>query len=125
MLVNSDDDDTHDISQSRVIRIMKKILPLTDQIHGNRLFVRLQKPETGKLKLYLTPLMTALIFIEIVDVVFAVDSVPAVFSITLDPFIVYTSNIFAILGLRALYSALDALCLCLLAQKYLLQTFLA
>ena len=64
---------------------------------------------TGKLKTFITPLFLALIMVELADLVFAVDSIPAIFAITTDPFIVYTSNIFAILGLRALYFALSAL----------------
>jgi tellurite resistance protein TerC len=66
-------------------------------------------PATGRPARYITPLFLALIMIEIADVIFAVDSVPAIFAITTDPFIVYTSNIFAILGLRALYFALAAM----------------
>ena len=66
-------------------------------------------PATGKLKLFATPLFLALIVIEFADLVFALDSVPAIFAISTDPFIVYTSNIFAILGLRTLYFALAAL----------------
>ena len=66
-------------------------------------------PGTGKLVRFATPLFLALVLIEFVDLVFAVDSVPAIFAITTDPFIVYTSNIFAILGLRALYFALAAM----------------
>ena len=72
-------------------------------------FVKKPDPKTGKLVHFATPLFLALVMVEIVDVIFAVDSVPAVFAITTDPFIVYTSNIFAILGLRALYFALAAI----------------
>jgi tellurite resistance protein TerC len=70
-----------------------------------------QKPDplTGKTVRWATPLFLALCMVEVVDLVFAVDSVPAIFAITKDPFIVYTSNIFAILGLRALYFALAAM----------------
>ena len=78
-------------------------------MRGNALWVRLPDPATGRLQRYATPLLLALVFVECVDLVFAVDSVPAIFAITTDPFIVYTSNIFAILGLRALYFALAAL----------------
>ena len=66
-------------------------------------------PKTGKLERFATPLFLALVLVEFVDLIFAVDSVPAIFAITTDPFIVYTSNIFAILGLRALYFALAAM----------------
>ena len=71
--------------------------------------MRQKDPASGKMLLFATPLLLALVLIELADLVFAVDSVPAVFAITQDPFIVYTSNIFAILGLRALYFALAAL----------------
>jgi tellurite resistance protein TerC len=71
--------------------------------------VKKPHPVTGKTVRFVTPLFLALVLIEIADLIFAVDSVPAIFAITTDPFIVYTSNIFAILGLRALYFALAAM----------------
>lgn len=76
---------------------------------GGRFFVRIADGPTGRSMLWVTPLFVALVMIEIVDLVFAVDSVPAIFAITTDPFVIYTSNIFAILGLRALYFALAAI----------------
>jgi tellurite resistance protein TerC len=82
---------------------------VTDELHGNAFFVRLKDSATGKMVRFATPLFLALIMIEVADLIFAVDSVPAVFTITTDPFIVYTSNIFAILGLRALFFALSAI----------------
>ena len=82
---------------------------MTQQLHGNAFWVRQADPVTGMLVRTSTPLLLALVMIEFVDLVFAVDSVPAIFAITTDPFIVYTSNIFAILGLRALYFALAAM----------------
>jgi tellurite resistance protein TerC len=86
---------------------MENRMNVTDRLHGNAFFV--QQPNTqGRVVRYATPLFLALVLVEIADLVFAVDSVPAVFAITTDPFIVYTSNIFAILGLRALYFALAA-----------------
>ena len=103
------DDKEMDISQNPVLRLMKRRMNVTDDLHGNRFFVRKPDPATGKLTRYATPLFLALVLVEIADLVFAVDSVPAVFAITTDPFIVYTSNIFAILGLRALYFALAAI----------------
>ena len=103
------DDKDMDISQNPVLRLMKRRMNVTDDLHGNRFFVRKPDPATGKLTRYATPLFLALVLVEIADLVFAVDSVPAVFAITTDPFIVYTSNIFAILGLRALYFALAAI----------------
>ena len=98
-----------DISQNPVLTFMKRRMNVTEEIHGNNFFVKKPDPKTGKLVNFATPLFLALVMVEIVDVIFAVDSVPAVFAITSDPFIVYTSNIFAILGLRALYFALAAI----------------
>ena len=99
----------YDVESNPVLKVLRQRLPVTDRMHGERFLVREPDPKTGKLKTYLTPLMLALILIEFADLVFAVDSIPAIFAITTDPFIVYTSNIFAILGLRALYFALAAL----------------
>jgi tellurite resistance protein TerC len=97
-----------DLSKSPVLKLIRRLFRVTDEPHGERFVVKLPDPKTGRLVRYMTPLFLALILIEIADVVFAVDSVPAIFAITTDPFIVYTSNIFAILGLRALYFALAA-----------------
>jgi tellurite resistance protein TerC len=102
-------DKEHSVGDSPVLRLARKTLPVSDRLHGDRFVVRLPDPTTGRLKTYVTPLMLALLMVEFADVIFAVDSVPAIFAITTDPFIVYTSNIFAILGLRALYFALAAL----------------
>jgi tellurite resistance protein TerC len=97
-----------DISKNPVLKFMKRRMNVTEEIHGNDFFVK--KPDaTGRVVRHATPLFLALVLVEIADVIFAVDSVPAVFAITSDPFIVYTSNIFAILGLRALYFALAAI----------------
>ncbi|MBL8770463.1 MAG: TerC family protein [Phenylobacterium sp.] len=96
--------DPHD---SPVYRWLAKRIRLTEGFHGHRFFVKLPGPG-GRLVWFATPLFMALVMVELADVVFAVDSVPAIFSITTDPYIVYTSNIFAILGLRALYFALAA-----------------
>ena len=90
------------------MRFLRKHLRVTDRLHGQRFFVK-QPDASGRNVLWVTPLFLALILIECADLVFAVDSVPAIFAITQDPFIVYTSNIFAILGLRALYFALAAM----------------
>jgi tellurite resistance protein TerC len=97
-----------DLSQSRVLTFIKKHLRMTDQLVGERFFVR-QPDALGKLRLYATPLFLALLMVEFADLVFAVDSIPAIFAITTDPYIVLTSNVFAILGLRALYFALAAM----------------
>lgn len=101
-------DKEYDVSSNPALRFVRRRVRVTDKLYGQRFWVKLPDPRTGKLAWYMTPLMLALLMVEIVDVVFAVDSVPAIFAITTDPFIVYTSNIFAILGLRALYFALAA-----------------
>ncbi len=97
-----------DLSRNPVLKFVRRRFRVTDELHGERFLVKLPDPTTGRLVRYMTPLLLALILIEIADVIFAVDSVPAIFAITTDPYIVYTSNIFAILGLRALYFALAA-----------------
>jgi len=101
-------DDGPDIGNNPLLKYMRRHFRITDQIHGEHFLVKQPDPKTGKLVTWMTPLMVALILVEIVDIIFAVDSVPAVFAITQDPFIVYTSNIFAVLGLRSLYFALAA-----------------
>ncbi len=100
---------SHDLSGNKLVQFMRKHFRMTDQLHGEKFVVKQTDPKTGKLARYGTPLLMALVMIEIADIVFAVDSVPAVFTITTDPYLVYTSNIFAILGLRALYFALSAI----------------
>ena len=95
-----------DIENNPVLKWLRRHFRITSELHGHDFTVRLPDPKTGKLVTWLTPLLVALILVEIVDLIFAVDSVPAIFAITTDTFIVYTSNIFAILGLRSLYFAL-------------------
>ncbi|AYM81388.1 MULTISPECIES: TerC family protein [Agrobacterium tumefaciens complex] len=108
MLFSSDHDES-DIGNNRILKFLRSRLPVTEKLHGEKFFVKETDATTGKLKTFVTPLFLALIMVEIADLIFAVDSIPAIFAITTDPFIVYTSNIFAILGLRALYFALAAL----------------
>jgi tellurite resistance protein TerC len=98
-----------DIANNPLLKFLRKHMRVTEHIQGNAFFVHKNDPATGKVVRWATPLFLALCLIEFVDLVFAVDSVPAIFAITTDPFIVYTSNIFAILGLRALYFALAAM----------------
>ncbi len=126
MIIKSESDP----SKNPIVRLVKKFYPVTNVYHGQKFFVRVEKSEleekqpvggeqkdVGNAKadltkptvLAITPLFLALIMVEITDLVFAVDSIPAIFAITPDPFIVFTSNIFAILGLRALYFCLAAL----------------
>jgi tellurite resistance protein TerC len=92
-----------DFNDSKVLKLLGKIVPVTKEMHGEKFFTRQNN------KLYATPLFAILILIESSDILFAIDSIPAIFSISTDPFIVYTSNIFAILGLRSLYFVLSAL----------------
>jgi len=119
----------NDPSQNVVVKLIKKFYPVTDFFDGQKFFTRktlkptyslnvktgkevMDPPPPGSLgRRAMTPLFLALIMVEITDLVFAVDSIPAIFAITPDPFIVFTSNIFAILGLRALYFCLAALIL--------------
>ena len=97
-----DDNDQSDPSQNIIVRWFRKFYPVSNRMHDDRFFI----VENGRR--VATPLFVALLVIETTDVAFAVDSIPAVFSVSRDPFIVLTSNIFAILGLRALYFALAA-----------------
>jgi tellurite resistance protein TerC len=109
MLFSSGDEEA-DLSKNKLLLLLRRRLRVTDEIHGEKFFVVKPDPKRGgKLTRYATPLFLALVLVEFADVVFAVDSIPAIFAITTDPFIVYTSNIFAILGLRALFFALGAL----------------
>ena len=110
-----------DIENNKILKFLRRHFRITPQFHGNKFLVEQPHPKTGKMVLWLTPLAVALLMVEIVDVIFAVDSVPAIFAITQDPFIVYTSNVFAVLGLRALFFALSAA----MARFRYLQTALA
>lgn len=86
-----------------LVKLLRKIMPVTDDYHGQNFFIR----QGGKL--WATPLLVVLVTIEFTDIIFAADSIPAIFAITPDPFIVFTSNVFAILGLRALFFAVAGL----------------
>jgi len=114
----------HEITENGLIRFLRRKLRVTEKPHGHAFFVSLPEPGTGKLVRHATPLFLALVMIELADLIFAVDSVPAVFTITTDPYIVYTSNIFAILGLRALYFALAAILNRFAYLKYALSALL-
>ncbi|EJL77017.1 tellurite resistance protein TerC [Variovorax sp. YR750] len=102
-------DHVPDIASNPLLKLLKRHMRVTDGLRGNAFWVRETDAGSGRIERFATPLFLALVLIEFVDLVFAVDSVPAIFAITNDPFIVYTSNIFAILGLRALYFALAAM----------------
>ena len=120
-----DEEAQPDPSRNIFVRLFRRFFPVTDRMHGGKFFIREEKDKehdverdnanhnyklsTVNYQLKATPLFVALLVIETSDIAFAVDSIPAVFSVTQDPFIVLTSNIFAILGLRALYFALAAI----------------
>jgi tellurite resistance protein TerC len=93
----------HDLDPERnpAIRLVRRFMPVTTSYHGQKFFVR--ERVAGKMRLAATPLFVVLVLVETTDLIFAVDSIPAIFAITQDTFIVYSSNVFAILGLRALY----------------------
>lgn len=107
MLISVGEDEAPDISKNRLMKWLRNHLPFTEDLHGNKFSVKLPHAQNPNKKVrYYTPLFLCLCLVEVADVIFAFDSIPAIFAITIDPYIVYTSNIFAILGLRALYFAL-------------------
>jgi tellurite resistance protein TerC len=97
------DDDEFDPGKSVLVRLARRVYPVTDKLDGDRFFTRVDGARAA------TPLFVCLLLVDFADVVFAVDSIPAIFSVTQDPFIVFTSNAFAILGLRSLYFAIAGL----------------
>jgi tellurite resistance protein TerC len=104
----SANDEDNDLENNAVLKFVKKHFRVTSEIKSHDFTIKQPDPATGKIVTWLTPLAVALILVEFVDLIFAVDSVPAIFAVTQDTFIVYTSNIFAILGLRSLFFALAA-----------------
>jgi len=114
-----DDDEVRDFGTSFPARLVRRFMPVTDRIDRARFFVR----SDGRL--HATPLFVALVMVELTDVVFAVDSIPAILAVTRDPFIVFTSNAFAILGLRSLYFAVAGLMAMFRYLKYSLVLILA
>jgi tellurite resistance protein TerC len=112
-------DEEFDPATSVLVRIARRIYPLTDKLDGDRFFTHVDGARAA------TPLFVTLLLVDFADVVFAVDSIPAIFAITQDPFIVFTSNAFAILGLRALYFAIAGLMVMFRYIKYSLIVILA
>jgi tellurite resistance protein TerC len=92
--------------QNPVIRLVRRFIPLTTKFHGEKFFVKEAVEPGGAVRRVATPLFVVLALVETTDVVFAVDSIPAIFGVTRNPFLVYTSNVFAILGLRSMYFVL-------------------
>ncbi len=97
------DEGSQNFENNKILKLLGKIIPVTKELHGDRFFLRKNNI------LYATPLLAVLVLVEFSDIIFAIDSIPAIFSITTDPFIVFTSNLFAILGLRSLYFVLEKL----------------
>lgn len=91
------------LDRNPVVRLIRRLMPVTDDYRGQKFFCRIDG------RLWATPLFVVLLVVEFTDIIFAVDSIPAIFAITQDPFLVFTSNVFAILGLRALFFALAGL----------------
>ncbi len=96
------DETAYNPERDPVLRLARRLLPVTSDYRGDSFFVR-EPDSTGKLRIAATPLFIVLLIVDTTDIVFATDSIPAIFAVTRDPFIVYTSNICAVLGLRALY----------------------
>ena len=129
MLFMDDDDDLDNFEQKPLVVFLKKHFAFTSKIHGNKFFVHKseiqdEEKQHGKSAYIATPLFLALIVIEISDVIFAVDSIPAALSVTTDTFVVFTSNIFAVLGLRALFFAVENVIDRFEAMKYALSIVL-
>lgn len=114
-----DDEAERDVGSGLPARLIRRFVPVTDELDRARFFVR----RDGRL--YATPLFVALVMVELTDVVFAVDSIPAILAVTRDPFLVFTSNAFAILGLRSLYFAVAGLMALFRYLKYSLVLILA
>jgi tellurite resistance protein TerC len=112
------DDEEDDPSKGAIAKLVRRFMPVTDKLDGDRFFTRVDG------KLAATPLFLALVTVEVSDVIFAVDSIPAVLAISMDTFIVYTSNVFAILGLRSIYFALAHMMRLFRYLKYALSVIL-
>lgn len=129
MVFMNDSDDLDNFEQRPLVVFLKKNFAFTSKIHGNKFFVHKDKLSdeekiSHKAKYIATPLFLALIVIEISDVIFAVDSIPAALSVTTDTFVVFTSNIFAVLGLRALFFAVENILQRFELMKYALSVVL-
>lgn len=107
MLVMEDHDP--DIGSNFILKFLRRNFRITPDLHEQNFFIKKPARRSGKIVLWCTPLLVTLVMIECVDIIFALDSVPAIFAITQDPYIIFTSNIFAVLGLRALYFTLAAM----------------
>lgn len=107
MLLQGEDDEMEP-ERNPVLKLVRRVVPVTDHFEGDRFFTRAEWGPDRIMRTVATPLFVVLVLVETTDLLFAVDSIPAVFGVTRDPFVVYTSNVFAILGLRSLYFLLAA-----------------
>ena len=103
-LITEEEEEEEDMSENAIVKFCSNVLPVSEDYDGDNFFTTVRDDKTGEMIKTATPLLLCLCVIELSDVVFAVDSIPAVFGVTQDPFIVYSSNIFAILGLRSLFA---------------------
>ena len=103
-LITEEEEEEEDMSENAIVKFCSNLLPVSEDYDGDNFFTEVRNDETGEMIKMATPLLLCLCVIELSDVVFAVHSIPAVFGVTQDPFIVYSSNIFAILGLRSLFA---------------------
>jgi tellurite resistance protein TerC len=102
------DDEPPDIGNNLLLKMLRRILRVTPDLEGRRFFAAAPHRKTGRVVGYVTPLFVALVMVEFADIAFAVDSIPAVLAVTRDSYVIYTSNVLAVVGLRALYFALAA-----------------
>lgn len=110
MLLMKENEEDENFEDKKMVKFLRKHMNFTPELHDHKFWVKLpSKSDSSKMVYYATPLLLALIIVELTDVMFAFDSIPAVLSVTKDTYIVYTSNIFAILGLRALFFAVESL----------------
>ncbi|MCB1783600.1 MAG: TerC family protein [Alphaproteobacteria bacterium] len=124
MLMMKEHDEDIDFEKKITTVVLKKYFRFTSKLHGHNFFVRQPSKDGKKMLLFATPLFLALVIVELTDVMFAFDSIPAVLAITTEPYVVYTSNIFAILGLRALFFAVESLINRFILMKYALSIVL-
>ncbi len=125
LMMKSHDDEVNDFAEKGYIKFLKKHINFTTDLHGHDFWVKKRVSETSeKMTWFATPLLLALVVVELTDLMFAFDSIPAVLAITTEPYVVYTSNIFAILGLRALFFAVENLLNRFILMKYALSIVL-
>ena len=125
LMMKSHEDDVENLEDKIYIKFLKKHINFTTELHGHDFWVKKRVSETSeKMAWFATPLLLALCVVEITDLMFAFDSIPAVLAITTEPYVVYTSNIFAILGLRALFFAVENLLSRFILMKYALSIVL-